>query len=709
MEVLDASLQPRGIDIPIGQPLASISSDFTNMARGSRYSSAEGVVGVFGIEEPVAGFNLDNKYLKLRFTFPNDGVYTGVYFPVTAEIETQFVPPLGGNWTAQQAVDHINTAIGSIGAQYAVNIRNHVAIRPMGDTLIEVITASVTSAASELGFVEGETTSRSVVFPDDPATFGVNATTDYCYFESGPNGGNLFSISSINSSSNTVYLDRNVAFLRPTDEDVITLGFVSTGNVRFFFEEPTYFEVNQSTQFVVEEDGVPKTYIPDPEVHTQIFPVEDKTVADNFAVGPVLAMRIPSLDGIAEMIQTTEDDEREGLTTKGDIVDVTYRRLWFNIDVSPAAGDIVYAGTPVLRISVGGSAVREYDLTLIGASPLPLQDLIDAINSDFDGLASNITVAPREYLVLDSEDEIRISASNDFTTAVGASTPGNTNRCASYGTYRITGVDLTTPTDIAVTQITGTLTTEDINIGIDTADPDPQVTIYRPGMQRLCTTNMADQTENGYYYADMEFVSMGVGDQFNIPPDLYGTVTGYRCYGYTLTNTNSALAFSTQEEVFAAVTSQVLEQDVDCSVPNETLIAGNNIGVTYSRSPATEDVHTFMTADSERVVNASVVGKHLLPAYVDSTIYYTGQIDADAVLDDLTALIEGLAPETRLEVSDITALITNRGANYIKTPVVLAIFYQDIERNMRVVFVEDREEIERLITFFADDITLERL
>ena len=72
-------------------------------------------------------------------------------------------------------------------------------------------------------------------------------------------------------------------------------------------------------------------------------------------------------------------------------------------------------------------------------------------------------------------------------------------------------------------------------------------------------------------------------------------------------------------------------------------------------------------------------------------------------------LIEGLASETRLEVSDITALITNRGANYIKTPVVLALFYQDIDRVMRVQFVEDREEIERLVTFFVGTITLERL
>jgi hypothetical protein len=718
MELLNASLQPEGIEIPIGQPLAAITGDFTNMSRGIRYDPEDVVVGCFGRDQGTAvpAYTLAGKLLNLKFTYPNPADLFG-YADVTTTIEFAF--GAGPFNDAQDVVDEINTNLSGLGIQFAVDIRGHVALRTTGDVLIEVLANSVgpgSDAAAEIGWVEDKTKSNGIVVPTDPRLAGVNSASDYCYIQAGPNGGGLHKIDSFDSYGTdfVVYLDPRSTFLKPNNEDDVLLGFLSTGNIRFYFRDPTYFEVNQNTVFTVTDtNGVSKSYIPDPTLGTLVFPYGDETkaVIASIVIAPDKLIQIVDYDGLNELTETRRDDDDAGLTISGDIADVTFRRLWFDIDLG--AGPLAWTSPALMRMAVGDSVYKDIDLDNLPAGAT-IDELIDEINGQFPEVASSIDIAGRRYLVLDSEHEIKINANGNFLAAIGdplSDATRTTNRCDSYGTYRV----LTMQGDdtIWIEELTGILTVEldvvDPAFPAATEDPLAQITLSRPGMQRLCTTAMNDQIESGYYYADMEFVSWGVGDQFNVGPDLYGDLTGYKCWGYTLKNTNEALAFSTEEEIYTVITSQILELDVDCSPVYERLIAGKNVRVNYLRSPTTEDVHTFITADTERVVNASVVAKHLLPTYLTGIINYTGQMEETKALTNITDMVEGLSPDDRLEISDVSALLTNLGASYIQTPVVLAAFVQNMDRTMYVRFIEDTSDLGDLSTYFVDVIALNRL
>lgn len=708
MQLLNASLQPEGVEIPIGMPLAAVTGEFTNMSRGIRYSTKQPVVGCYGRYEGLGYAAVAGMDLRVRITFPNSLSIFGVG---DITVTQQFTFGAGPFNTAQDVVDEINTNLSSLGVAYAVDIRGHVALRTTGDVQFEILTPvapPLGDAAADIGWISDVTKSWGIQTPEDPAVFGVTSTSDYVYISEGPNGGVLSAITSIDSTNKVVYLDPDRAFLKPTAEDQVNLGFLSTGTVRFYFRDPTFFAVNQGTQLVVDHDGVEKTYIPDPTLSTQVFPVAagDKAIAGTITLAPDPLVQIVSYDGYNELTESVADDEGEGLLTRGDILEFSYRRLWFDADITPIAAP---SANSRVRISVGESTYRDVDLN---SPPIASKtDIVDRINAEFPDLASLLDFGIRSYLVLDSTYEIKIDPTPNFLLDVGnplGNPARRNNRCDSYGTYKV----LSVPSNdtVWVQPITGTLAVEtNVVFGVDTSDPGAQVVLSRPGTQRLCTTEMANQVEYGYHYADMEFVSWGVGDQFNIPDDLYGEPTGYRCWGYTLKNTNPGLAFSTEEVVVAEVTSQVLERDVACSPVNERLIAGRPIRVSYLRSPTAEDVHTFVSADVERVLCASVVAKHLIPTYVKGTINYSGQVDQVAAVANMVELIEGISPDSRLEISDITNLLGNFGATYIQTPVTLAAFVQDEDRKMMVRFITDVNELGDLVTFFVDEINLVRI
>lgn len=711
MQLLDASLQPQGVEIPIGQPLASVTGDFTNMSQGVRYSTKQPIVGCFGRHEGTGYASVPTKDLRVRITFPNALTLIGVSDVV---VEQQFTFGAGPFNTAQDVVDEINTNLSSLGVDYAVDIRGHVALRTTGNVQFEIISPiapPVGDAAADIGWISDVTKSWGIQTPADPTNFGVTASSDYCYISTGVNGGTLSTITSIDTTNNVVYLDPTRIYLHPTNEDHVDIGFLSTGNVRFYFRDPTFFAVNQSTVLEVEDGDVTKSFIPDPTLSAQVFPVTsgDKGIAESISTAPDV-VQIRNYDGYNELTESVYDDEGDGLVRCGDVVEFTHKRLWFDKDIS-GPGPVVPSPDSRVRISVGESVYKEVDLN---SPPIAsASDIVDRINDEFSGLASLLDFGggATQYLVLDSEYEIKFEPTPNFLTDVGdpiGDPNRRDNRCDSYGTYKVLSMD--SDDSVRVEALVGTLTVEtNVVSGGDTTHPEPQVVLKRPGVQRICTTEMATQTENGHYYADMEFVSWGIGDQFNIPEDLYGELSGYKCWGYRLKNENSALAFSTEEVVIAEITSQVLERDVDCSPINERLIAGHPVRVSYVRSPVTEDVHTFISADTERVLCASVVGKHLIPAYVSGTINYDGQVNQTAAVENITELIEGISPEDRLEISDITNLLGNLGASYIQTPVLLAAFLQDENRKMMVRFVEDTRELGDLVTFFVDDINLVRL
>ena len=72
-----------------------------------------------------------------------------------------------------------------------------------------------------------------------------------------------------------------------------------------------------------------------------------------------------------------------------------------------------------------------------------------------------------------------------------------------------------------------------------------------------------NEAEADLFYFDVELVSEGAGDAWNIDADEQMAVTGYRSDGYYLTTDDENLSFSSAELPKLVLSRTILEQGVD--------------------------------------------------------------------------------------------------------------------------------------------------
>lgn len=211
--------------------------------------------------------------------------------------------------------------------------------------------------------------------------------------------------------------------------------------------------------------------------------------------------------------------------------------------------------------------------------------------------------------------------------------------------------------------------------------------VRRPGVMRLSSTVMADNLEGSLYYADVQIESQGSGDELNLPEGTRMVVTsGMRVDGYTYTVANNTLTFSPYEQVSLNFDRRFLPVGNSDSPANLLEVSGRNIKIIYESSTVTRLVNDLLRSDFDRPINASPLGRHFLPSYVFLELVYRGGAEASEVGEEIAEHINGLGALTALEVSDIEAMLTRRGANYVRHPMILATVTHDLDR----VLVVDR-------------------
>jgi hypothetical protein len=186
------------------------------------------------------------------------------------------------------------------------------------------------------------------------------------------------------------------------------------------------------------------------------------------------------------------------------------------------------------------------------------------------------------------------------------------------------------------------------------------------------------------YYFDVTLVSEGTGDQYNIASGQQMTVTGYQSDGYYLTTQNSNLTFSPAEEPELHLSLTILPVGVSDSPANAVQLAGQNIQVDYDQSALTQNVNNFITADTERVVCSSPLGRHLIPYYVRFDLTYFGGSNTNVVVPVLTTYIQGLSPTDSLEASSLNSLVMANGATAVTNPITLVALIHNVDRSISV-------------------------
>lgn len=709
IEVTDANLSPTGVEVPCGDPLAFRTGEFTNFSDGIVAETTRATLGIFS-NMPAATYSVNGEELRLVITYPN-----GITLDDTVTFASASLPP--PDLTIGEVCAAINTYFSD---EYAVPItvgtQTHIGIRPIGNTNIFVQAPAGVDASIKLGlrYENGPPVrymaTNGIYFPD-PVTSGFSRERDFFYCKLGVNAPRLVAYSFTLSGTavgDVFYMEDQDNFW-PEGFATVAFGAPSLGRVRAYFKDPTYFFVDKNFRITVDDAGVDKDYMLYPVDMARIIPAPDST-ADN----PTLDEPVGGTDNFIDSDAAFWSDLiRDGLDSgypfmfsggggstlyPGDVLHVTYRKCWFDT-VLPAP--INWAGEWI-RFSVGDSQVE----TIYFSNGMTDQGVVDAINAVFPGVASLVAAVPGpgNWLVLESDeliDSFEMSAGAAFVAWGATFYPTtNDNRATNHGWYYVERV-----VDQNTLQIVGgAIVVAEQRVGPTAGEvpADVRYEIFRGSSYHIGPTEMVENTEAGLYYADFDMMSYGVGNEFNIDADMYGEGSDYTCKGYRLGTDNPALSFSPDEELRLYVTSTFLENGLEARPSKSTVVASNNINLEYEYSELVQSVNDYVSADTERVMVASTMAKHMLPHYVGSTITYRGGPTASAAKDEVERIIEQVYSGQTLEVSDIVNVLYSKGANYVNLPVQLFIIYQDVNRKLFFEIVENTDTLSRLAAYFAD-------
>ncbi len=233
--------------------------------------------------------------------------------------------------------------------------------------------------------------------------------------------------------------------------------------------------------------------------------------------------------------------------------------------------------------------------------------------------------------------------------------------------------------------------------------------VQRPGTQRISSTQMnANTAEAGLFFFDVELVSEGTGDVYNIDSAQQLFATGYRSDGYYLTTDDPNLTFSAVEKPHLHISRSILEVGVSDDPRNATQLSGQNIEITYDRSTLVSDVQNFASSETERVVCANPLARHLVPHFVRLDFEYIGGSRAELVTSDIEAYVKGLFPSDLLESSDLVGIAYQRGATSVTSPITLIAVVHQYDRVVQAQRSQNSLNTGRLAAFVPDVINVNR-
>lgn len=215
--------------------------------------------------------------------------------------------------------------------------------------------------------------------------------------------------------------------------------------------------------------------------------------------------------------------------------------------------------------------------------------------------------------------------------------------------------------------------------------------VKRPGIYRISSTEMQDNFDGSLYYADVQIESLGAGDDLNLERgERLVVASGLRADGYTYSVENNKLTFSPYEEVSLNFDRRFLPVGNSDSPENLTEVSGRNVKVTYSTSTTVRLVDDLMRSDTERPINANPMARHFLPSYVYVSLVYGGGVTTAEVGPDIEDYINSLGADAELEVSDLEAFLTRRGAESVRHPITIVAVTHDLDRALVVDRTEDK-------------------
>lgn len=491
---------------------------------------------------------------------------------------------------------------------------------------------------------------------------------------------------------------RGYHVLAPEGPVTVRVGFPSSGLVRVYFKDPTDFSVLLGTRFMDDETGL--VYWTDPMLRDPVYPGYPFTPAlDNGAVVAVV-----SADGYSTFSGSAPAPAAAFLgehVLPGDLLEVTLRDVIFSNNTWPYT---VVGSDQALSILEDGALSPVIATFPVGTVYTTAQDVADVINGAFGSDialedAAGLTRLRWSKKISFSGSAILAGGVLDVVQPLASTTD---NLAYSAGLYPVQRV-----VSNIILQVHGLMSTDDTSVA---GAPRIQYKIRRVGFQRTCAQQMeANRHPTGVYYTDVELLSFGVGNEFNIGSNHRFTVGGdYSCRGYRLSAEEQELTFSMAEIPWIHMDPFFQKTTEDDSPRSDQALLGSGARLYYDRSSVVATAQAVLNSKDERDNNESVLARHLFPHYVSFTASYSGGSYESIMQPEIEELITGRNPKEPLDVSDIIGVLTQFGANHVDMPIELVVLKYNEDRTQAIMIGTDRIETSRLTGFLPGNIILTR-
>jgi hypothetical protein len=695
IDVLDASGQPIGATVPYALPIDGRSSGFANAAHGIKSEVTDAILGIVTLPFGPAGANVNG--LTLDFNLPLTAPLAPALFTVTfagvnpiplatlvSQINAAAAAATAGAITRLAVLLDSGQRLGILPVAEATRIIAGTAMVPLFGYDDKAITVKDVTSVAAYG-----TGGWAALRPALDPIFDVVQVLD------GLQIGFYHGVPAMVPFDNTKYdplrTDRD---FNPEVRRHIQVGSRSLGTARLYFLEPTSFEVDSNSMLTITNaDGSELNFFPDPTNNYQRIPPKAGGIKplDGSTGGPLAVSTFESL---------TTDFIQKGIRA-GDLLVIDYVPL---VGALILTDPVVGLNTQTLIVSINGgvnkSIIFIHDSGAIPAADVTRKGVVDQINKAIGQVICGLDAT--NHLRFNPDASVIIRPTGTANAALGFSTTVDQNNDSpDKGTYTISVVaPAGNPNRLTVSDLFPT--------GISLTQ-EQQFKVFRAGLQRIVSTEMAKNLGTaGLYYFDVELVSQGTGDIYNVAAGLRMTVTGFRSDGYSLTTDDANLTFSPVERPKLHVSRSILEVGVSDDPANATQLAGQNLQVNYERSSLAGNVDSFSRSETERVINESPLGRHLVPYFVRFDLTYAGGSKEDVVTPDLTTYIQELYPNDALDVSDLEKLVSNRGATAIDNPIDLIAVIHNVDRTVTVERSQNKLNTGRLAAFIPDVLTVTR-
>jgi hypothetical protein len=677
IELLDTAGQPVGSVIPYAKAVDIQSRAFENPGRGVKFETTFAQLGIITIAEPPGGFLIGDHLLFIALPSTSSAVI--VPFPTGV-----YSSPL----SASQVVSAINaaaaTAVGS-NTVLAVLLQNQghtyigiVPIDPLlnvngGDAVPVLFGGTGVFTAGDIR-VAGDADWTALLPTISTDNLDVVQVTD-------GNQAGFYGNLSVSLPDVLVAVGKGFA---PEFNRHIRVGARSLGEARCYFMAPTSVEFGPNSVFTaVTATGATIRFFPDPTL-------------DYTKVPAYPAVSFPD-DGAVTSSGTTFTASYSFSTESvvpGDVLDLLFVPIIGSGTLPTTISNLV---GKTLLVSVDGEPDQTITFghgTAPGSADVLRSEVAGQINTAIGKVLASVSSSNRLEFVGDVSIVVRGSGTANVSLGLGVSDLSNDSLNNVSGGRKIVVVN------------NGSVT---VSVPFTATESRVKWRIRRLSTQRCSSTRMNTNTAPaGLYYFDVELVSEGTGDIYNIDSDLQMRAEGYRSDGYYLTTDDSNLTFSTVERPRLHVSRSILEVGVSDSPSNATQLSGQNLEVAYDRSTLTSDVQNFVLAETERVVCSNPLSRHLVPHFVRFDFEYVGGSSADVVSSDISTYVQQLFPSDFLKSSDLVNKAYQRGATSVMSPIDLIALVYNYDRSIWAQRSQNALNTGRLAAFVVDIINVNR-